>query len=350
MTLQTRDYNNDVDAIINEFIHVGNITKDEIAANHYIKTTLKMLQKDTLFQLTSGSLDKDEIANSFTYPFLKKHDFSKYPLPIPNSTLLNKSLGNYEGNIFQGNTGLALELFSAGKYDGRLFVPLSEVNRLKLNNLIDLKDIININIKNKYTDPLMSKNRMFDKETSVQFVNAEAFLKTSGKKNGLTKEQLLKYFPDFDNQKEQHSAYANKNKINYSKNDKTDDFSSVKNQIKTGVENSVLPKLTAEICHFKECQLKNTEHTPLFSPKEHLDDMIKLYEKNPQELKNAILQAGYIMQHSMNRLFSEDISAKSKEQYEKQVREGTREENNVRKPENNNVNINVRFENRGRGR
>ena len=311
---QTLNYNKEINDILKNITISGNSSPTEKASNHYIKMTLETLLRDANIQFRQGDIKGNP---DYAYPFIKKHNFALDVVPLPNATLLNKNSNQYEGTVIQGNTGLALELFSAvNKYSHNAFVPVYKVREFGLSDLIEKKDVINVSVQDKYTDPRMSKNKSLGDKTSIEVVNINCLLKNN-KKNGLTEEQLKGYFPDYDKQEGMHVKYSNKNKITQTRNKQNPDFPRMQEQITMKVQESLLPTLTKEMCHYKECQLKNTEHHPLFSPQQHLNSMIKLYKKNPQQLKDAILQAGYVMQYSMNKLFSEDMSARTQEEHKK---------------------------------
>jgi len=309
----TIDFSKEINEIKMFMSKTGNISQDELSSIRYINLTIDSLYKGK-------------------HPVLKNFNFVDNAHSIPNSTLLDKTTGNYCGSLFTGNPGIALELFSEkNKYDNKVFVPLDQLKRLKLSYLVKPEDLINVVLQNKYTDKMMSHNRDFGGKTSVDLVNIESLLKSPKKPLGLTKEQLIGYFPDFDKQPQKHMEFMNKNKKNFYNNfnDKNPDvhkkkqeyLSKVKKEINERSENSLLPKLTVELTNYKYCQLAGLEYRPAFSQEEHLKDMVNLFKKNPQELKTAIQQSGYIMQYSMNKLFNEDSFVRSQEQSLKENRE-----------------------------
>jgi len=302
----TADFAKNLKTINNIFTETGNVSAEELASMQYIKLTIDTLKNGK-------------------HPILNKFNFAETGTALPNSTLLDKTTGNYVGSIFGGNTGMALELFSLGKHKNMAFVPLEQVKRLKLYHLVKPEDIINVILQDKYTDKKMSNYKDFNNKTSEKFINIESLLKSGKKPFGLTEKQLSEYFPEFDKQSLKHKEYIKKNKINYYNNfndkdpkkhqEKQKYLKSVKEEIKFKNETSILPKLTKELSNYRFCQLTGLEYKPTFSQSEHLEDIIKLIEENkgsPVKVSDAIKNAGYIMQYSLNKLFTEDSSVRAK--------------------------------------
>jgi hypothetical protein len=293
---QSLDYDKNINDIIKYFNSPIRANIDETASNSYLKSTLDSFQKNYNF-------------------ILKEQNFSTNIIPFPNTTLFNSENNKYEGNIFSGNAGNALHLFSIkNNYKNNVFVTMEELDRLKLSKFIPVNKIALVNIQSKYDDKAMSINKIVGNKTTARFINIEELLNSKA----LTEKEFKKYFPDFDKQKNLHTSYTEKQRNNFSNNysgkddqgkyseEKESKFKSSLNQIKIEREQCLLPKYTVELFHYKYCQSVGQKYIPQFSNEEHLKDMITLFKKDPQLLKTAINQAGYIMQKSLNTIFDND--------------------------------------------
>jgi hypothetical protein len=127
----------------------------------------------------------------------------------------------------------------------------------------------------------------------------------------LTEKEFNAYFPDFNNQSAMYEKMVSKNRVQLLDNSKKPEYQNIIKQIQLDVSNSYLPKLSQEMFHAEYCRLTKKEYIPKFSKEEHLKDMIKLHKKNPDLLKEAIRQSGYIQDKSINRLFSQDMMTRT---------------------------------------
>jgi hypothetical protein len=277
--------------IIDKYSKTSNISQTEAASNSYILLALKAIQKGN-------------------HPILSEQDFSNNPVPIPNMTVYDRQTGKYTGVVFPMNTSAALDLHSINKkYNGRYFIPMDEIQRMKLDKYVKPQDQLFVCIQNRYTDKNMSHNNVFGNKSTIRLVNAESFLHPKGP---LTEKEFRAYFPDFEKQGLNFDHFSKKMTKQLEKNtsDETQ-FKKIKLNKTIDVKNSHLPKLTEEMFHYEYCRETKTAYTPKFSKEEHLEDMINLFKKNPELLKEAIQQSGYIADKYTHRLFDENMLART---------------------------------------
>jgi hypothetical protein len=284
--------------IINELYKNKNNSPAEHAACIFAAMTLKSMKK--------GS-----------HPVINPRNYKNDVLPIPNMTLVNPSTKKHSGVRFSANNAAALDLFSVNKnYGSRYFIAVDELKRMKLDKYIKYEDKINI-IK--------------DHKSSICIVNAESLLKTPKNPRGPLGENDFKiYFPDFDKQIPNFERYAeNKTGCLGTNTKDPQTFNAIKTQNEMDVKNSLLPKLSSEMIHLEYCRITKHKYTPRFSKEEHIADMIKLHNKNPWLLTEAIQQSGYIMDKSLNRIFGNAIITKAKEKTKQKQHEHTQSRNIV---------------------
>jgi hypothetical protein len=186
---------------------------------------------------------------------------------------------------------------------------------MKLDHLIRPDDIITISLQNRFTDkypyntfPVLKNKSLLD------LVNVETFRPTNHhKKTVLTEKEFDFYFPDFKNQRTMYSNIVSRNKTQLVINSKKNEYQTIAKEIKIDIKNSYLPKLSAELFYYEYCRQTNKEYTPRFSKEEHLKDMVSLYKKSPELLKDAIRQSGYIQDKSINLLFSQEMMTRTKQ-------------------------------------
>jgi hypothetical protein len=132
------------------------------------------------------------------------------------------------------------------------------------------------------------------------------------------------YFPDFDRQILNFELYAKDKTSSLDANTKDPQaFNAIKTQNEMDVKNSLFPKLNSEMIHLEYCRVTKQEYTPRFSKEEYITDIIKLQNKNPRLLAEAIQQSGYIINKSLNRIFGNEIIARNNERTKQGQREQT---------------------------
>jgi hypothetical protein len=235
------------------------------------------------------------------HPVLNYRNFSADGIPVPNMTIFDHSTGNYTGVRFNINCSMALDLFSINRnYDSRSFISVEELKRMKLDGNIKYDDQINIIVKNHWAKNKSHHNSVYDGFTVIRIVNMESLLKHSNNSaSGLTENDFLNYFPDFNNQMVYQENYSN-NLIKLMQIYNND----AKNQIAADTKNSYLPRLTSEMAHYWFCRLTRSDYSPKFNRVDHLNDIIYLYSKNPQLLATAIKQSGNLLETSINHLLA----------------------------------------------
>jgi hypothetical protein len=287
-------YDVNLDNIITSLFKSNNYNVNEMATNNLVKMTLKSFQNGK-------------------HPVLNQRDYQVDILPVPNMTVLDTTIGKYVGIRFPTNSAMAIDLFSASKnINSRGFITVNELERMKLDKYIKYEDIINISIQNKYTDKAMAHNKALGNSSVIRVVNIESLLKSEHNRRGhLTQKEFDMYFPDFKKQNYNYIQYSKKLVHQVSQNSKNiEEYNTIKKTINIDVKNSLLPKLTEEMIHSEYCRLIRKEYIPRFSKEDHLKDMINLHKKSPNLLKDAIQQSGYITDKSINRLFSNEMTAR----------------------------------------
>ena len=291
---QTQDIEKTFSNIINSFVSNGNYSAQEMATNNLVKMTLMSLQKGT-------------------HPCVNPHDFKTDVIPVPNMTVFDNTSNQHTGIRFPANTTVMLDIFSRQKnLSSRNFVTLDELKRMKLDKYVKYEDTVNIPMHGKFIDKNLAQNKAFGTSPSIRVVNVESLLKSKNNPRGALNEEMFKqYFPDFDKQKDMFNQYALKSVLQLKKNaENKEAFSTVTKQINIEKRNSHLPKMTEELFHMEYCRKTKQTYIPKFSRDEHIKDMVQLYKKSPNLLKDAVQQSGYISDRSLNQIFDKDMMAR----------------------------------------
>jgi hypothetical protein len=287
-------FDKEFETLIKTIYRPGNYNVMDNAVSDLVMMTLKAIQNGN-------------------HPVIKRRNFDVDVLPVPNMTIFNQKTGHYTGVRFPANSSMALDLFSIDKnIDSRSFIPIEELKRMKLDNLVRYEDQINIVLKKHWTKDNVSHSGVPDKLISLRLVNMESLLKASGNnRNRLTGKDFDMYFPGFKNQITNYLSYTEKFMNLLQQNAKnTEGYTSAKKQITMDTGNSYLPELTAGMVQHIFCRITRHEYVPQFSREEHQKAVINLHRKNPELLKDAISQCGHIVDKSVNRLFGNDLSKK----------------------------------------
>jgi hypothetical protein len=292
------NYEEEFDYIIRNLYTNANISKIESSVMILVKTQLKAIRNET-------------------HPVLNPHDYEKSPRNVPNMGVFTQTnnVSASEGIRFTGNSAILLDLFaSQKKFKNNNFILMDDLKRMKLDHLIKPDDVITVSLLNRSTDKKPFNHiPSLKNKNAIDLVNIETFKQLNRYRNGplLTEKQFNAYFPDFNKQPLMYENMIKRNRNQLFTNTKNPQYQTQVKQIQIDIRNSLLPKLSQELFHSEYCRLTKKTYIPRFSKEEHLKDMIALYKKNPELLKEAVLQSGYIQDKSINRLFSQEMMART---------------------------------------